>query len=90
MPEIAKWQQVYSQQKWKNMAGVFCRIVNGHQITVKFGEKTTSISQRHQRYPTKYRQKNKHRISILMTHHHPDLGSDASSVWNFCTKARVD
>ena len=51
MPEIAKWQQVYSQQKWKNMAGVFCRIVNGHQITVKFGEKTTSISQRHQRYP---------------------------------------
>ena len=31
MPEIAKWQQVYSQQKWKNMAGVFCRIVNGHR-----------------------------------------------------------
>ena len=31
MPEIAKWHQVYSQQKWKNMAGVFCRIVNGHR-----------------------------------------------------------
>ena len=36
--------------------------------------------------PPKWRLRNEHRNSILMTHHYPDLGSDASSVWNFCAR----
>ena len=33
--------------------------------------------------PPKLRLRNERRNSILMTRHYPDLGSDASSVWNF-------
>ena len=42
-----------------------------------FGKATTG-------FPAKWRLRNEHRNSILMTRHYPDLGSDTSSVWNFC------
>ena len=78
-----------------------CLFINGcsclrRQTT--FGDATTG-------FPTKWRLRNEHRNSILMTHHYPDLGSasdwlnqishavdqsdlssDASSVWNSCTR----
>ena len=44
-----------------------------------FGDATTG-------FPTKWSLRNKRRNSILMTHHYPDLGSDVSSVWNFCAR----
>ena len=37
-------------------------------------------------FPTKWHLRKEHRNSILMTHHYPDLGTDASSVWNFCAR----
>ena len=37
-------------------------------------------------FPAKWRLRNERRNSPLMTRHYPDLGSDASSVWNFCTR----
>ena len=36
--------------------------------------------------PAKWRLRNEGRNSILMTRHYPNLGSVASSVWNFCTR----
>ena len=42
-----------------------------------FGDATTG-------FPAKWCLRNEHRNSILMTSHFPDLGSDTSSVWNFC------
>ena len=44
-----------------------------------FGDATTG-------FPAKWRLRNECRNSILMTRHYPDLGSDASSVWNFCAR----
>ena len=78
-----------------------CLFINGcsclrRQTT--FGDANTG-------FPAKWRLRNEHRNSILMTHHYPDLGSasdwlnqishaadqsdlssDASSVWNSCTR----
>ena len=33
-------------------------------------------------FPEKWRPRNEYRNSVLMMRHYPDLGSDASSVWN--------
>ena len=44
-----------------------------------FGDATTG-------FPTKWRLRNKHTNSIMMTHLYLDLGSGTSSVWNFCTR----
>ena len=37
-------------------------------------------------FPTKWCLRNEHRNSALMTRHYQDLGSNVSSVWNFCTR----
>ena len=44
-----------------------------------FGNTTTG-------FPAKWRLSNELKNSILMTCHYPDLGSDVSSVWNFCIR----
>ena len=44
-----------------------------------FGDSTTG-------FPTKWCLRNERRNSALMTRHYPDLGSNVSSVWNFCTR----
>ena len=44
-----------------------------------FGDATTG-------FPAGWRLRNERRSSILMTRHYSDLGSDVSSVWNFCTR----
>ena len=42
-----------------------------------FGDATTG-------FPAKWRLRNERRNLILMMRHYPDLGNDASPVWNFC------
>ena len=37
-------------------------------------------------FPAKWRLRKERRNSILMTRHYPHLGSDVSSVWNFCAR----
>ena len=61
----------------RHWALLYLRALDGLRKAPTFRNATTGVS-------VKWRLRNEWRSSILMTCHNPDLGSDTSSVWNFC------